>query len=127
MDLRCVLECEDVLATAATIAKLGDRRRGVGEEPGAIGRIDPCACDDLGSVPRSDPCLVCVDQHVQGVRIDEALFDQKRLERANSQIDLGKGRALLRVVMIMMIVMMFVIVIRHRPLARDVRRPGLAL
>ena len=81
---------DHVLALPAAIAEFGDGRRRVVQQARAILRIAPGARDDAGAVARPDLVLVGLDDRVERRRIDIALFDQQRFERAHAQRDFGE-------------------------------------
>jgi hypothetical protein len=79
------------------IAKFGGGRTRIGEKPLLEFGIDPSARHDARAVARPDFVLVGIDQGIERGRIDQALFDQQRLERHHPQ---GRVRWQLLVVMV---------------------------
>ena len=100
MEARGVLKRDDVFALTSGIAEFGDRRGGIFQETGAIGRVGPCASNDAGAVARADLGLVSFDQEIERGRIDITFFGQNRLEGAHAQLGLRQFRMVVIVVMI---------------------------
>ena len=93
-----------MLALAAGIAELGDRRCRVLEQPRAIGGIGPGLGDDAGAVARADLRLVGLDQAIERGRIDVALLGQHGLQRADAQLGLRELGMVVVVVMMVVVV-----------------------
>ena len=69
-----VLHRDHVLALATGDIQLGDRRRGVVDQPGVIGRIVPGLGDHSRAVAGADLVLIGLDDRVEGGGVDQALF-----------------------------------------------------
>ena len=96
-----------MVALAAGVAQLGNRRRRVGPQALQIGRIGPGPGDDPRAVPGADLVLEVVDDGVQSGGVDKAFFHQQRFKRLHPKRHVG-GRFLAVV-----IVAVFVMIVRH--------------
>jgi len=83
--LGCVFYGDHVFALQPSEAELGNGGRGVGQQSRFICWIDPCTCNNLGTIAGSDAMLVGVDQDIQGSLVYQALLDEEGLECGHSQ------------------------------------------
>ena len=91
-----------MLALAALVAQLGDRRRGVGQQAGAIVRIGPGAGDHARAIARADLVFIRLDDGVEGRGIHKALVHQQRFQRLHAQGEIA-GRLLAVIGMVMVV------------------------
>ena len=68
-------------------AELADRGRAVREQALLVGRIGPCPGDHFRAVHRAEVVLEVLDDLVEGVGVEDALFDEHRLDRGDSGFD----------------------------------------
>jgi hypothetical protein len=91
VDGRGVGDRDQVVGLGAAEAQLGDGLGAVVQQPLAEGRVGPGARHHLGAVLRPDVALVQLHDRVDGVRGDQALLGQQRLERGGAQGQLRVG------------------------------------
>jgi hypothetical protein len=89
VDVRRVLERDDIFALISLETELLHRARRIGEEPLLVRRIGPRARDDARPVARTDLRLECVDDPIERGAIDEPLVDQQRFQRFDPQRQIG--------------------------------------
>ena len=101
VQLRRVLDRDQVIADAVEQTERGDRLAGVLEQRLLERRIAPGLGDDAGAVMRADLGLIGLDDGVERRRIDIALLGQHGFERAHAQLHF---RQLGAVVVVMVVV-----------------------
>jgi hypothetical protein len=87
VDVRGVLDDDHELALRPLEAEFGDGRGAVIEEALLVGRIGPRAGDHLCAVHRAEVVLEVLDDLVEGVGVEDALFDEHRLDRGDPGFD----------------------------------------
>ena len=98
MRLRCVLDCNQMIADPALMSKGRGSLGCVFEQRPPKRRIAPGFGDDARADMRADPGLVRLDDAVEGRRFDIALLDQQGLERPNTQLNIGQCRSIVVIV-----------------------------
>jgi len=68
-------------------AEFGDRGCAVREEALFVGRVGPRPGDDSSAVHRAQAVLEILHDLVEGVDVEDALFDEHRLDRGNPRLD----------------------------------------
>src|SRR5262249_22105597 len=85
-----VLDDDQVPALRAAEPQLGDRARAVGQQPRAIGGVDPGPRHHLGAVHRADVVLVAAHDGVQEAGPEDALLGEERLQCLGAPLDRGE-------------------------------------
>jgi hypothetical protein len=79
-------------------------RGGVGQEPLLEFRVRPRFRHDARPDMGPDPGFVGVDDDIERLRVDVALFGQDRLKRADPQLHLAELRTVIMLVVIVVVV-----------------------
>ncbi len=82
---RPVLDDDHVLTLPAGVTQFGDGGGGIREQPLLVGRVYPGPRHDPRAVARPDLVLERVNERVERGGIDQALFDEQRLERLDAE------------------------------------------
>jgi hypothetical protein len=85
--IRGALDDDHEVAFGPLEAELGDGRGAVGEKTLFKNRIGPCAGHHLRAVHRAEVVLEVLDDLVKGVGVEDALFDEHRLDRGDAGFD----------------------------------------
>ena len=93
VDVRSVLDDDDVLALRAAEAELGDGGRAVVEQPGLVVGVGPRPGDDLGAVQRADVVGVRLMKPVDDRRVDEAPLERAAIRALRRAGPARGGRA----------------------------------
>ncbi len=107
-----------MLALAAGIAELGDRRGRIGAEPLEIGGIAPGLGDDARAVPRPDLGLIGLRDRIDRRGIEVALLDQDGFQRLHPERDLRQGGT----VVVSMVVRRVIVIVHGGSLGLDLRK-----
>ena len=98
MRLRCVLDCNQMIADPSLMSKGRGSPGRVFEQRLPKRRIAPGFGDDAGTDMRADPGLMRLDDAVESRRFDIALLDQKGLEGPNTQLNIRQCRLMVVIV-----------------------------
>ena len=95
-----VLQGHHIFALASVVTHIGNRCACIFEQPGSVGGIAPRASDNSGAVARPHLVFIVVDESVEGVLVDQAFFDQYRLQRLDPEGRIGRHRVAVRFVIV---------------------------
>ena len=89
MQLRRILDRDEMIADAVEQTERSDRLAGILDQRALERRIAPGFGDDAGAGMRADLGLIGLDDGIERGRIDIALLGQHGLQRAHAQLHLG--------------------------------------
>jgi hypothetical protein len=87
VDVRGVLDDDHELAIGSLDAEFGDRGGAIREQARLVGRIGPRPRDHLRAVHRTEVLLEILDDRIEGVGVEDALFDEHRFDRGDAGFD----------------------------------------